>query len=140
MHTRRARELRKTLTKAEARLWLRLKALRGEGFHFRRQAPFRGYFLDFVCYDRRLVIELDGWRHGEEENALHDEIRDGVLRREGFHVMRFWNRELDADISSVMDSIIRALDGQPSIRGGSGHSPTLTASPSVPPHKGEGGK
>ncbi|MGI9169806.1 MAG: endonuclease domain-containing protein, partial [Caulobacteraceae bacterium] len=55
----RARELRKALTPQEARLWPRLRALRVNGFHFRRQAPF----LDFVCFKRKLVVEIDGGQH-----------------------------------------------------------------------------
>jgi very-short-patch-repair endonuclease len=117
------------MTRAEVRLWKRLKRMRAEGIHFRRQAPFRGYFLDFVCFSRKLVIELDGWRHAEDEHARHDNMRDEVLRREGFTVLRFWNHQLDGNIDGVMRSIGAAL---------SQDSPTLTASPSVPPHKGEG--
>jgi very-short-patch-repair endonuclease len=69
------------MTKAEVRLWMRLKRMRADGCHFRRQAPFRGYFLDFVCFGRKLVIELDGWRHAEAGQAQHDNGRDAVLRR-----------------------------------------------------------
>ncbi len=56
----RARELRKQMTPQETRLWLRLRALRPQGLHFRRQSPLKGYFLDFVCFERRLVVEIDG--------------------------------------------------------------------------------
>lgn len=117
------------MTKAEVRLWKRLKLLRAQGFHIRRQAPFRGYFLDFVCFKRKVVIELDGWRHAEDEHAQHDAERDAVLRREGFTVLRFWNNALDQNIDGVILAIEEALTRD---------SPTLTASPSVPPHKGEG--
>lgn len=113
---------------AEVRLWKRLKRLRPEGFHFRRQAPFRGYYLDFVCFSRRLVIELDGWRHGEDQNAVYDQIRDQVLEREGFQVLRFWNRSLDDNMDGVMHTIHCAL----------AYSPTLAASRPFPPHEGEG--
>jgi very-short-patch-repair endonuclease len=67
------------MTKAEVRLWFRLKQIRSEGIHFRRQAPFRGYYLDFVCFSRRLVIELNGWRHAEDEGLAHDMVRGAVL-------------------------------------------------------------
>ena len=117
------------MTTAEVRLWARLKRMRADGFHFRRQAPFRGYFLDFVCFSLKLVIELDGWRHAEDEQAHHDNDRDAILRREGFTVLRFWNNALDRNIDGVMLSIEAAL---------SQDFPTLTATPSVPPHKGEG--
>ncbi|WP_296176018.1 DUF559 domain-containing protein [uncultured Brevundimonas sp.] len=57
-----ARAMRKALTPPEARLWVQLKLLRTRGFHFRRQTPLRGYILDFVCFDRRLVVEVDASR------------------------------------------------------------------------------
>lgn len=101
------------MTKAEVRLWSRLKRLRDDGYHFRRQAPFRGYYLDFVCYSRRLVVELDGWRHAEDDQAARDEIRDRVLMKEGFRVLRFWNNQLDQNINGVMDAIIIALESRP---------------------------
>lgn len=56
----RARTLRNTMSKAEVILWSQLKRLRGEGFHIRQQVPFRGYYLDFACFSRRVVIEADG--------------------------------------------------------------------------------
>lgn len=102
---KRARELRNSMTHAEVILWSRLKLLRAEGFHFRRQAPFRGYILDFVCFARKLVIEVDGGGHAEEVQLAHDEVRDAVLRREGFEVFRFWNGVVKTNIDGVMDSI-----------------------------------
>ena len=124
-------------------LWSRLKQLRERGCRFRRQAPFRGYFLDFVCYTRRVVIEVDGGQHAEDRQSEHDFVRDRVLQRHGFRVLRFWASEVRHDLSRVMDRIIAVLEEQPSTREGKAdpetphsgpHSPTLTASRSVPPH------
>lgn len=81
-----ARAMRKTLTPPEARMWAWLKTLRREGFQFRRQAPFRGYFLDFVCHGGRLVVEVDGMSH--EHRVEHDAVRDAVLLREGYRTLR----------------------------------------------------
>ena len=103
--------MRSQMTEPEVILWSRLKRLRAEGFHVRRQAPFRGYFLDFVCFERRLVIEVDGAHHGEAAQAAHDELRDAVLRREGFRVLRFWNGEVRRNLDGVMYSIRAALAG-----------------------------
>ena len=107
----RARELRNAMTEPEVILWSRLKRLRAEGFHIRRQAPFRGYYLDFVCFERRLVIEVDGGRHSEGEQVAHDAVRDAVLRREGFRVLRIWNTEVRQNLHGVMASIRAALQG-----------------------------
>jgi len=114
--TVRARGLRNALTEPEAWLWARLKRLHAQGFHFRRQRPFHGYYLDFVCIDRRLVVELDGGQHNDPVQAEHDRVRDAVLTRAGYKVLRFWNSTVRTDIGSVMDAIRLALHAQPSTR------------------------
>ena len=125
----RARALRKVMSQAEVRLWSRLRKLRAEGFHIRRQAPFRGYILDFVCFDRRLAFEIDGPHHDEPAQRERDAIRDSVLRREGFQTLRFPGRAVHEEIGAVMDAICRALNAASPTRPLRGH----------PPHKGEGG-
>ena len=105
------------MPREEVRLWARLKRLRALGFHIRRQAPFRGYYLDFVCFDRRLVIEVDGSQHGEDAQRQHDAVRDAVIEREGFQVLRFWTYSVREDIDAVMDVVIAALEAAPTIRG-----------------------
>ena len=125
MSVTRARQFRKALTPQETRLWSRLKLLRAEGFHIRRQTPFRGYYLDFVCFERRLVIEVDGSQHAESE---HDALRDAVLAREDFHTLRIWNTDVIDNIEGVMETILDALAKRPPTRPLRGH----------PPHQGEG--
>jgi very-short-patch-repair endonuclease len=100
----------------EVLLWSRLKLMRAQGFHFRRQAPFRGYYLDFVCFGRRLVVEVDGGQHAEDAQAAHDAVRDAVLRREGFEVMRFWAGTVLSDVGGVVDAITDALARAPAQR------------------------
>ena len=112
MSVERARTLRKQLTPQEARLWSRLRQLRYQGLHIRRQAPFRGYILDFVCYARRLVIEVDGGQHASDEGAARDAVRDAVLAREGFVVLRFWNADVNAGIDSVVQHVFRTLEAR----------------------------
>ena len=105
------------MTEPDAWLWGRLKRLHAKGFHFRRQRPFHGYYLDFVCIDRLLAIEVDGGHHNDPRQAEHDGIRDAVLVRTGFKVMRFANSAIRTDIDAVMDAIILALETRPSARG-----------------------
>ncbi len=105
------------MSREEVRLWARLKRLRSLGFHIRRQAPFRGYYLDFVCFDRRIVIEVDGSQHGQDAQRQHDVVRDAVIEREGFRVLRFWTYSVREDIDAVMDVIIAALEAAPAVRG-----------------------
>ena len=113
----RARELRNSMSEREVMLWSRLKRLRGRGFHIRRQVPFRGYYLDFACLARRLVIEVDGYQHGEDRQSEHDAVRNQVLARCGFRVLRFWASEVRGDLGGVIDQIVVALEAAPASAG-----------------------
>jgi very-short-patch-repair endonuclease len=112
----RARDLRGNMSEPEVMLWARLKRLRDRGFHIRRQAPFHGYYLDFVCHTRRLVIEVDGFQHGGDAQADHDAVRDRILASKGYRVLRFWTGEVRRDLGSVVARIIAALEAAPSVR------------------------
>lgn len=110
----RARALRKQLTPQETRLWLRLRALRAQGLHFRRQAPFQNCILDFVCFDRRLAVEIDGSQHAEGRHEQRDAQRDAALAREDFLTLRFWNGEVNDNIENVVETIFaRAMERAP---------------------------
>ncbi len=109
----RARQLRLDATEFEKRLWWKLRELKQIGYHFRRQAPFRGYTLDFVEHNAKLVIELDGSQHGEDESRTHDERRDHVLGAHGYRTLRFWNTDVIENIDGVIEGIIRALQHRP---------------------------
>lgn len=98
------------MTPPEIRLWLALRRLRADGFHFRRQAPFRGYFLDFVCHGRRLVIEVDGQTHAYPLD--HDRLRDAVLAREGYRTLRLGNADIRDNLDGVMAGVRAALAEQ----------------------------
>ena len=132
--TKRGRKLRKTLTPQEARLWLPLRPMRAEGVHFRRQAPFRGFYLDFVCFRHRLVIEVDGCQHADEIQADHDVVRDAILKREGFRTLRFWNSEHPAGIATDHDNARHAFFCT------APDTPTCAASRRCPPHEGREGE
>ncbi len=99
------------MTPEEARVWIRLRALRETGHHFRRQAPIGDFYPDFVCKRRRLIVEIDGSHHGAEPQRGFDLRRDEQLRALGYRILRFWNSEIDAGIDSVMDTILAALEG-----------------------------
>ena len=112
----RARAFRRNMSEPEVMLWSRLKRLRERGFHIRRQAPFKGYFLDFVCYPRRVVVEVDGAQHTEDRQADHDLVRDAILGRHGFQVLRFTAGQVRRDLGWVVDQTIRTLEAVPSTR------------------------
>ncbi len=84
----RARSLRKQHTFAEMKLWRQLRARRFEQYKFRRQHPIGSYIVDFVCLWKRLIVELDGGQHAEQQG--YDEKRTSFLENEEYKVMRFW--------------------------------------------------
>jgi very-short-patch-repair endonuclease len=112
---KRARRFRQSMSEPEVLLWSRLKRLRERGFHFRRQAPFHGYYLDFLCFSRRLVIEVDGWQHGDGRQAEHDAVRDMILQRHGLRVLRFWAGDVRRDLDGVMDQVVQTLEATPRV-------------------------
>jgi very-short-patch-repair endonuclease len=91
----------------------RLRQLKAQGYHFRRQAPQGWYVLDFVCLRHRLIVEVDGAQHGFEGNRRHDERRDRYCAEHGFRTLRFWNHEIDKNLNSVIDTIWAALQETP---------------------------
>ncbi|MBN8980050.1 MAG: endonuclease domain-containing protein [Rhizobiales bacterium] len=121
-----ARALRKRLTPQEVKLWVRLRQLKALKFHFRKQAPIGHYIVDFVSFNRRLVIEADGGQHGLRSNMKADSVRDEFLSSQGFQILRFWNSEIDQNLDGVLAKIMRSLETP---------TPALRADP---PHKGEG--
>jgi very-short-patch-repair endonuclease len=102
----RARELRTRSTDAERRLWHYLRAHR-LGYKFKRQVPIECYIVDFVCYEKRLIIELDGGQHQDQQ--AYDTQRTAVLSKKGFRVLRFWNHEVLQHIEAVLEVIHQAL-------------------------------
>jgi len=113
MAVARARRLRKAMTREEVKLWLHLRTLRARGFHFRRQAPIGRYIVDFVCFAKRIVIEVDGGQHGLPLQVRRDEKRDWFLRSEGFRVLRFWNSDVRTNSEGVFETILGALERSP---------------------------
>ena len=94
------------MTVPEVRLWVRLRALRPQGLHFRRQVPRAGYIVDFACLRAGLAVEIDGDQHGLPRELRRDSVRDETLARNGLAVLRFWNAEIRDNIDGVVDTII----------------------------------
>lgn len=101
----RARELRKSLTPAERKLWGVLKNSQMEGYKFRRQHPIYQYIADFYCHELRLVIELDGGVHDEIDQQEHDSNRDLVIREFGIEILRFKNEEVMNDTKNMLEKV-----------------------------------
>lgn len=98
-----ARELRNNSTDAERLLWRYLKNSQLEGVKFRRQQPIEAYIVDFVSFEKKIVVELDGGQHAETIES--DEQRDDCLCRNGFIVLRFWNNEIIKNSEGILEVI-----------------------------------
>ncbi len=86
-----ARRLRREMTNAEEILWRSLRNAALDGLKFRRQVPIGNYVADFLCVEQRLIVELDGRPHDDEDQRRHDAIRDRWLWEHGYHVLRLDN-------------------------------------------------
>jgi very-short-patch-repair endonuclease len=102
-----AKRLRRDATDAETKMWQLLRGRRLAQFKFRRQTPVEGYILDFVCFERKLAIEVDGSQHFE---STKDASRDTVLGREGFRVLRYWNNDVLQRPNAVLEDILAHLE------------------------------
>jgi very-short-patch-repair endonuclease len=105
-----AKKLRQEMTEAEKRLWFYLKNNQ-IGHKFRRQEPIGKYIVDFVCYDLKIIIELDGGQHTEEK----DRIRSLFFTSQGFKLLRFWNNDVLDNTDGVMQEILAALPPHPDL-------------------------
>jgi len=104
-----SRELRKEQTEAEKLLWSRLRNKQLCQVKFRRQQPIGSYIVDFVSFDKLLIIELDGGQHDELSNRAKDEQRTDYLESKGYKVIRFWNNDVLQNVDGVLIQISEAL-------------------------------
>ncbi len=100
-----ARRLRKNSTRAEQKLWRYLRSRSLGGFKFVRQEAIGPYIVDFGCREKRLVIEVDGGQHAENNR---DSERDRWLIEHRYRVLRFWNNEVLENIEGVWETIFTA--------------------------------
>jgi very-short-patch-repair endonuclease len=116
-----ARQLRKTMTDAETRLWFRLRRKQLGGFHFRKQHPMGPFIADFACVEKRLIVEIDGGQH----NKSMDADRDAWFHRNDYRVLRFWNNDVLTGTNDVVAAILAELE-------------KTCPHPILPPRAGEG--
>ena len=100
-----AQSMRKQPTEAERRLWAILRGRKLGGLRFRRQHPIAGFIADFICLERKLVVEVDGSQHAM---SASDAERDARLASLGFRVLRFWNEEIVREPDAVAARILHA--------------------------------
>jgi len=83
-------------------MWGLLRHRKLADLKFRRQVPFRNYVLDFVCFEQKIVVEIDGSQHLESQS---DEARDRLLADEGFSVVRYWNNDVLRTPAVVLEDL-----------------------------------
>ena len=105
-----AQFLRRNETKAEKLLWEKLRNNQLGGLKFRRQHPVNIYIADFYCHKFKLIIELDGDYHNQEEQKQKDEVRTEVLRLNDLKIIRFKNEEVEQDINQVLITIKNKIE------------------------------
>jgi very-short-patch-repair endonuclease len=98
-----ARDLRKTSTSAEDTLWQALRGRRFQSLKFRRQVPLLNYTVDFLCLERRLIVELDGKQH--EWFSEYDKRQTDEMERHGFVIVRATNHDVLNDLDLVLAKI-----------------------------------
>jgi very-short-patch-repair endonuclease len=123
----RARWMRANPTEAEKRLWALLRDRRLAAFKFRRQQILMPFIVDFVCLERRLIIEADGSQHADDKDDVR---RDAFLRGQGFELLRFWNNQVLGETDAVADAIFAAFETP--------HPPKPAAWAPPSPARGEG--
>ena len=103
-----AKILHRNMTPAEAKLWTHLRAHRLKDVHFRNQHAIGNYVVDFCAPRRKLIIELDGSQHLEQEE--YDIERTAFLESKGYRVLRFWNNQVMNEIENVLQTIFNVLE------------------------------
>jgi very-short-patch-repair endonuclease len=97
------------MTDAERKLWWHLREFPLQGSHFRRQATIGPYYADFACHQMRIVIEIDGGGHAQEQKMITDATRTEFLESQGYRVLRFWNNDVLTNVEGVLETIYDAV-------------------------------
>ena len=108
MTLNKARELRKNPTEAERALWKHLRMRQLIGYKLRRQQAIGPYIVDFVSFERRVIIELDGGQHSQQ--VAYDVERTAWLEAQGYRVLRFWNNQVLEEVEAVKTVVSKALE------------------------------
>ena len=103
-----AKELHRNMTPAEAKLWSHLRANQMKDVHFRNQHAIGDYVVDFCAVRKKLIIELDGGQHIDQEE--YDADRTAFLESQGYRVLRFWNNDVMNNMDAVLNVIWDALN------------------------------
>jgi very-short-patch-repair endonuclease len=104
----RAKQLHRNMPPAERKLWAALRAHRTNDIHFRNQHAIGNYIVDFCAPSRKLIIEVDGDQHVDQQG--YDQERTAFLQSKGYKVLRFWNNDILNNLNGVMQVILEAVE------------------------------
>jgi isoleucyl-tRNA synthetase len=110
-----AKQNRKNPTQAEDVLWQNLRGKKLENYRFRRQHQIADFIVDFICLEKRLIIEADGGYHNSPEVQEYDKAKSQYLAYYGYKIIRFTNEEIIADTENVLKKIYLALCQRPTL-------------------------
>ncbi len=102
-----SRKLRREQTPWEKKLWMYLKGRKFLNLKFRRQFVIESFVYDFCCFEKKLIIELDGSQHMDAEIIESDKVKQDHAESLGYNLIRFNNNDIDANIEGVLESISR---------------------------------
>ena len=108
--TNRSRVLRSQPISAEAKLWSELRNRQLCGFKFVRQVPVGHYYADFLCRERKVIVEVDGGTHGTESELARDGARSRELAALGYRVFRVHNIDVYENIDRVLDALLAFIE------------------------------
>jgi very-short-patch-repair endonuclease len=126
-----ARSLRRMMTNAERKLWYMLRDRRFADAKFRRQVPLGRYVADFLSYEKKLVVEVDGGQHSD---SVSDVVRDNWFRSQGFTVARIWNNDVLKNLEGVATMLLEIMSADTPHPA----SPPQAAAKPPSPTRGEG--
>ncbi len=109
----RARSFRKNMTESENRMWYFLRDRRLNGYKFVREQIIDNYIADFVCRQKKLIVEVDGEHHADEDVVKYDQKRTEFLEKKGYKVFRVWSNEIFENIDGVLEAILDELEKVP---------------------------
>ena len=98
------------MTPQERKLWNIIKNNQFYGFRFRRQFPIDMYIVDFVCREKKIIIEIDGGQHNQVNDIEYDNKRTEYLNSQGYRVIRFWNNDIDKNILGVFEELKKTFE------------------------------